>query len=182
MLRERCFVTIPQDAILSSHASLRFNLDPTESLSDMTLLDVLGKVRLMDHFFDQGIGRRETAASSSGRGPEVLGKPLLALPALSVGQGQLLALARSLLQVHHINTSGALPIVLLDEATSSLDAETEELILGIVHGELTLRGFTVMMVAHRLRAAAVYMQDEDLAVWMQDGQIVNVGTKADLLG
>ena len=174
-------MTISQDALLVTHASLRFNLDPTESLSDMTLLDVLGRVRLMDHFSNQGAESREAVASKSRYGPEVLEKPLSALPALSVGQGQLLALARALLQIHHIDTSGARPIVLLDEATSSLDVETEELILGIVHSELTLRGYTVMMVAHRLKAAAANMRDEDLAIRMQDCKIVKVGTKTDLL-
>ncbi|KAH7034680.1 ABC transporter-like protein [Microdochium trichocladiopsis] len=180
ILRQRCFVTIPQDAILLSQPSLRFNLDPTESLSDETLLTALSKVRLRDHLALHEVRANASAAGGSEQARLMLERPLSALPALSVGQGQLLALARALLHVYRINTTGAKPIVLLDEATSSLDAQTEELILGIIHGELTLQGFTVIMVAHRVKAAAAYMREEDVVVWMQDGEVVKRGSRGDM--
>ncbi|CAH0025727.1 unnamed protein product [Clonostachys rhizophaga] len=178
VLRERCFVTVPQDAMLAGDATLRFNLDPSESLSDDTLLGVLAKVRMRPHFTPQASMH---GALSPNQARDVLNRPLSVLPALSVGQGQLIALARALLQVHTVNTSGAKPIVLLDEATSSLDASTQELILDIVHEELTRKGFTVIIVAHRLSAVATHMDEDDIVVWMRDGQIQSVGGRDDLI-
>ncbi|KXJ96142.1 ABC transporter type 1, transmembrane domain-containing protein [Microdochium bolleyi] len=177
VLRERCFVTVPQDAVLLGQASLRFNLDPTESLSDETLFAVLSKVRMREHFVLQEYDTEVASTTDPSRSDGLLEQPLSALPAFSVGQGQLLTLGRALLQVHNVNTSGARPIVLLDEATSSLDSATEALILDIVHQELTLQGFTVIMVAHRLSAAAANMREEDVVVWMRDGEIEKVGGK-----
>ncbi|KAI8961398.1 P-loop containing nucleoside triphosphate hydrolase protein [Daldinia sp. FL1419] len=173
-IRERCFVTVPQEPLLINQQTLRFNVDPTETLSNDTVIDALSKARLWQHFNSApGIGSAHDARAST---HPILDRTLASLPTLSVGQGQLLALARALLQVYAINTSGAKPIILLDEATSSLDASTEELILDIVYQELTCKGHTVIMVAHRVGAAVARLRKGvDVVVWMKDGKIEKIG-------
>ncbi|XXG94847.1 hypothetical protein Hte_001106 [Hypoxylon texense] len=178
IVRERCFVTVSQEPLLFSQQTLRFNLDPSESLSNDTIIDVLSKVRLWRHF-SHGANQDGVVADSH----PVLDLVLGSLPPISVGQGQLLALARAMLQVYSIGASGAKPIILLDEATSSLDLETEELMLDIVHEEFTCEGHTVIMVAHRVGAAVSRLREGiDAVVWMADGKVTKVGDAGIVLG
>ncbi len=86
---------------------------------------------------------------------------------LSQGQAQRIALARAFLK--------DAPIVLLDEPTSSLDPESEELIRQSL--ERLARGRTVLIVAHRLKS--VFSADQ-IAV-LERGRLVEVGTHAELL-
>nr|PZN56380.1 MAG: ABC transporter ATP-binding protein [Chloroflexota bacterium] len=87
---------------------------------------------------------------------------------LSQGQRQLLALARALI---HSPRS----ILVLDEATSNIDTETEELIQeGLAR---VLRGRTSLIIAHRLST----VRDADRILVMQRGQIVEDGTHETLL-
>ena len=86
---------------------------------------------------------------------------------LSQGQSQRIALARAFLK--------DAPIVLLDEPTSSLDPESEELIRQSL--ERLAQGRTVLIVAHRLKS--VYSADQ-IAV-LDRGRLVEVGTHAELL-
>ncbi|MGA7669541.1 MAG: thiol reductant ABC exporter subunit CydD [Nitrolancea sp.] len=86
---------------------------------------------------------------------------------LSQGQAQRIALARAFLK--------DAPIVLLDEPTSSLDPESEELIRQSL--ERLAQGRTVLIVAHRLKS--VYSADQ-IAV-LERGRLVELGTHAELL-
>ncbi|ETS83153.1 hypothetical protein PFICI_05029 [Pestalotiopsis fici W106-1] len=164
VVREKFFVAIPQDATIFPQASLRFNLDPSQVLSNETVMKALGKVGLLDHFRipeqEQRAGpqpEEEETASSPGK---ILDKAMSDLAAISAGQAQLLALARALLQAHSLAEDGHnKPIVLLDEATSSLDLDTEGLMLSVIHQEFTLRGYTVIMVAHRLGAVKAILRE-----------------------
>jgi ABC-type multidrug transport system fused ATPase/permease subunit len=86
---------------------------------------------------------------------------------LSAGQRQLIALARALL---------ADPAVLiLDEASSSLDAPTERLVQNALRTVLADR--TALIIAHRLSTVAI----ADRVLVMADGRIVEDGAPADLL-
>ncbi|MDB5956919.1 ABC transporter transmembrane domain-containing protein [Ramlibacter sp.] len=86
---------------------------------------------------------------------------------LSVGQKQLLAIARAL--------AGEPRILLLDEATSHIDSETEQ----VVQRALTqLRGrVTIVAIAHRLST----VRDADRIVVLHHGRIAELGTHAQLM-
>lgn len=85
---------------------------------------------------------------------------------LSGGQKQRIALARALLK--------PAPILILDDATSNLDLETEAQIQQTLE---TLRGVTKVIVAHRISA----VKNADEIVILENGVIVERGTHRDLL-
>jgi ATP-binding cassette subfamily B protein len=87
---------------------------------------------------------------------------------LSQGQRQLLALARALL--HNPDS-----ILVLDEATSSIDTETEQLIQQGL--ENVLKGRTSIIIAHRLST----VRDADRILVMRRGEIVEDGSHEELL-
>lgn len=86
---------------------------------------------------------------------------------LSGGQRQRLALARALLK--------DAPILILDEATSALDTESERYIQAAL--SRVMQGRTTLVVAHRLST----IENADVIVVMDKGQIVEQGTHAALL-
>ncbi|KAK8079416.1 ABC transporter [Apiospora hydei] len=153
VVREQLFVTIPQDAMLLDEATLRFNIDPSESLANDTIASVLEKTQLWKAFQPPSSDPSACLVIETDALSRILDQSLTALPALSAGQRQLLALARALLQAHAAEEAGrSKPIVLLDEALSAVDAETEGLMLDLIKEEFTDKGYTVIMVAHRLDA------------------------------
>ncbi|MFC2108116.1 ABC transporter ATP-binding protein, partial [Candidatus Bipolaricaulota bacterium] len=85
---------------------------------------------------------------------------------LSGGQRQRLAIARAVLR--------DAPILILDEATSSVDTETELLIQQAL--ERLMIGRTTVVIAHRLST----IRDADKIVVLQDGRIVEQGTHEEL--
>jgi len=87
--------------------------------------------------------------------------------AISAGEKQLITIARAIL--------AAPPILILDEATSSVDARTERLVRQAM-AELR-RGRTSFIIAHRLST----VRDADVIVVMKDGRIVEQGKHAELL-
>ncbi|KAI1875114.1 uncharacterized protein JN550_002543 [Neoarthrinium moseri] len=163
VIREHFFVTIPQDAVLLNQATLRFNVDPSETISSTTVVHTLKMVQLWQHFVQPNASAADGVVSNDNAGSglhhHTLDEPLSSLPSLSAGQTQLLALARAILQVHCRTESGYQPIILLDEATSSLDATTEKLMLSIIRREFCDKGLTTIMVAHRLGAVSEIMRD-----------------------
>ena len=71
--------------------------------------------------------------------------------------------------------SGGEPIILLDEATASLDPENEVLIQSAI--SRLIKGKTVLVIAHRLRTIA----DADQILVLNNGEIEESGTHADLM-
>src|SRR3569833_2222511 len=95
-IRQRCFITVAQDPFLVPGASLRFNLDPSGALPDSALVTALEKTGLRSVLFSAA--SRDVDSCDADSHP-VFDELLSALPVLSVGQTQLLALARALLQM-----------------------------------------------------------------------------------
>jgi ABC-type multidrug transport system fused ATPase/permease subunit len=86
---------------------------------------------------------------------------------LSVGQRQLLSFARALLADPRI--------LILDEATSSVDTQTERVIQEALRR--LLRGRTAIVIAHRLST----IREADIIVVMHDGRIVEQGSHDELM-
>lgn len=86
---------------------------------------------------------------------------------LSGGQRQRIALARAILK--------DAPILLLDEATSALDAESERIVQNALREFAHQR--TTLVIAHRLST----VQDADLICVMDNGQLAELGTHAELI-
>ncbi|WQF84421.1 Putative AAA+ ATPase domain, ABC transporter type 1, transmembrane domain-containing protein [Colletotrichum destructivum] len=132
LLRQR-LIAIPQEPLLFP-GSLRINLFPYgDDLSaedippDETLIDALRKVSLWSIISLHG-----------GLGAEISDLPL------SKGQKQLLCLARAIVRKNRSR------VLVLDEATSAVDQETEEMMTGIIQAEFATH--TVISVVHRPQA------------------------------
>ena len=86
---------------------------------------------------------------------------------VSLGQKQLLTIARALLK--------DAPLLILDEATSSVDTRTEELIQKAM--DKLMEGRTSFVIAHRLST----IKNADLILVMKDGNIIEQGNHDDLM-
>jgi ATP-binding cassette subfamily B protein len=87
--------------------------------------------------------------------------------ALSLGERQRITIARALLKDP--------PILILDEATSSLDAESEELVQAAV--ERLMRGRTIFVIAHRLATVV----NATRIIVLREGRIAESGSHAELM-
>lgn len=143
---------IPQDPVLYS-GTLRECLDPFGDVSDDNILDALRAVRVGDAAV-RGRDALEDYVEEGGRN-------------YSVGERQLLCLARAIL---------AKPKVLvLDEATASVDGETDAFIQRMLRTRFD--GTTLLTIAHRLHT----VMDYDVILSMDDGYAVEFGSPRDLL-
>ena len=86
---------------------------------------------------------------------------------ISAGQKQLLTIARGMIK--------NAPFLILDEATSSVDTRTEELVQKAMD-KLT-KGRTSFIIAHRLST----IKNADLILVMKDGNIIEQGTHDELM-
>ncbi|CRG89601.1 Multidrug resistance-associated protein 1 [Talaromyces islandicus] len=130
--------------------TVRENLDPYEAHIDEALVEALMKVHLWARIEAMG----------------GLDAPL-GTEALSHGQRQLFSLARALLRSSRI--------VVLDEVTSNIDQETDELMQQTIRNEFD--SHTVISIAHRLDTIRNY----DMVVVMEDGSCVEFDSPTSLL-
>ncbi|KAG6919579.1 hypothetical protein DXG01_004242 [Tephrocybe rancida] len=147
---------IPQIPELLS-GTLRQNLDPFEQYDDATLNDALHAAGLFSLQSEMEEGRITLdSAISSGGGN------------LSVGQRQILALARAIVR--------GSKLLILDEATSAIDYKTDSIIQTSLRKEL--RGdVTLITVAHRLQT----IMDADKIMVLDAGRIVEFDSPKALL-
>ncbi|KAF9257856.1 P-loop containing nucleoside triphosphate hydrolase protein [Marasmius fiardii PR-910] len=147
---------IPQMPELLS-GTLRQNLDPFGEHDDATLNDVLRASGLVElqKTKDQDRLTLDSGISSGGTN-------------LSVGQRQILALARAILRKSKL--------LILDEATSAIDYETDTIIQQSLRNELG-SDTTVITIAHRLQT----IMDADRIMVLDAGRIVEFDTPQELL-
>ncbi|TDZ40639.1 ABC transporter atnG [Colletotrichum spinosum] len=132
--------------------TVRENIDPFGTATTEAITSALTSLGLWDAIRDKGGLDGEFTES-----------------VLSHGQKQLFFLARTVLR------RDAGRVVLLDEATSSVDAHTERMVQRLVRDEF--RNHTVVAIAHRLETVA----DFDRVVVMDKGRVVEVGNPQSLL-
>ncbi|GAA6213804.1 canalicular multispecific organic anion transporter 1 [Lates japonicus] len=150
-LRNRLTI-IPQDPVLFS-GTLRMNLDPFDKFSDEDIWRVLE----LSHLKDYVAGLQEGLQHEVAEGGENL----------SVGQRQLLCLARALLRKSRI--------LILDEATAAVDLETDNLIQNTIRKEFS--HCTVLTIAHRLHS----IMDSSRVMVLDAGKIVEIDSPSNLL-
>ncbi|KAF7362389.1 hypothetical protein MVEN_00585800 [Mycena venus] len=188
---------IPQDATLFS-GTLRENLDPFDEHDDATCLEVLYRVQMISRSTNvsqstsrghsavaspdasrpasiAGVEREETADSITSALTEVDAKTTVSLDTqvsaggtnFSQGQRQLIAMARALLRRSSI--------VVLDEATSSVDFETDAKIQTTIREEFT--DSLLLTIAHRLKTVIDY----DRLLVLDKGKLVEFDTPFRLI-
>ncbi|WP_413557726.1 ABC transporter ATP-binding protein [Bdellovibrio sp. HCB209] len=143
---------ISQEPILFQ-GTLRFNLDIEGHHKESDLLEVLQKVGLLEWVQSQAQGL-DMKIEERGKN-------------LSLGERQLLCMARCLLQQS--------PIVIMDEATSSVDPQSEEILVRATEEFFADR--TQIIIAHRLSTLAKC----DRILWLQNGEIVELGPTQEIL-
>jgi ABC-type multidrug transport system fused ATPase/permease subunit len=182
-------IAIPQETFVLND-SIRLNVDPSGTISDEGIIAALEKVQLWNVIKSRGIVGAGTSGSNTAASSETvtstneetangvstpkkeevdpLKAPLKGSP-LSHGQFQLFGLARALLLKDRSR------ILILDEATSNVDAKTDELIQRIIREEFAKH--TILTIAHRLDT----IRDSDTILVMNKGKVVEFGTPDELL-
>uniref|UniRef100_A0A914XGN0 ABC transporter domain-containing protein n=1 Tax=Plectus sambesii TaxID=2011161 RepID=A0A914XGN0_9BILA len=148
----KSMAAIPQDPSLFA-GTVRFNLDPKQSYSDAQLWAALEKAYMKDLISSMD-GKLDAQINEGGRN-------------LSVGQRQLLCMARALLR--------NVRILLLDEATASLDAGTDKLIQLCL--KEAFKDCTLLVIAHRLDSVV----NSDKILIMDQGKMIEFDSPNTLL-
>ncbi|NXC08258.1 MRP7 protein, partial [Orthonyx spaldingii] len=148
-LRSRLAI-IPQDPFLFS-GSIRENLDPQGKQTDAELHEVLEQCHLWDAVTQ--MGGLDSELGERGK-------------SLSVGQRQLMCLARALLT--------QAKVLCIDEATASVDQKTDQLLQQTIRQRFADK--TVLTIAHRLNT----ILDSDRVLVMQAGRVAELDSPARL--
>jgi len=143
---------IPQEPVLFS-GSLRMNLDPLDQYDDADILEAL-RLAHLDGFV---ASLKEGLSHGVSEGGENL----------SVGQRQLICLARALLRKTRV--------LVLDEATAAVDLETDDLIQATIRKEFS--DATVITIAHRLNTIV----DADKILVLDKGQVAEFDSPQTLM-
>ncbi|RDX64140.1 ABC transporter C family member 2, partial [Mucuna pruriens] len=143
---------IPQAPVLFS-GTVRFNLDPFNEHNDADLWEALERAHLKDVIRRNSLGL-DAEVSEAGEN-------------FSVGQRQLLSLARALLRRSKI--------LVLDEATAAVDVRTDALIQKTIREEF--KSCTMLIIAHRLNTII----DCDRILLLDGGKVLEYDTPEELL-
>lgn len=150
-LRSRLSI-IPQDPAMFE-GTVRTNLDPLQQYSDSEIWEALDKCQL-GHLVHDKEEKLDSTVVENGEN-------------WSVGQRQLFCLGRALLKKSSI--------LVLDEATASVDSATDGVLQKIISQEFTNR--TVVTIAHRIHTVI----DSDLVLVLSEGRIAEYDTPGKLL-
>ncbi|CAO3622955.1 unnamed protein product [Cunninghamella blakesleeana] len=150
-LRSRLSI-IPQDPVLFA-GTLRENLDPFGAYEDADIWQSLKLSHLYDHVSKMD-GKLNATILEGGSN-------------LSIGQRQLICLARALLR--------RTTILVLDEATASIDVETDSIIQETIREQFS--NCTILTVAHRINTIANY----DRILVLDQGKVVEFDTPYNLM-
>lgn len=164
---------IPQEAH-TFKAPVRENLDPFNNYTDEQLWHVLDLAHLKSHVESMKTEPTEKEKENS-KDPDSL-PTLVGLDAkieeggsnLSAGQKQLLCLARALL-------NESCKILILDEATASVDVQTDKIIQETIRSQF--KDKTILTIAHRLDT----IMDSDRVLVLDKGQVAEFDTPENLL-
>ena len=148
-IRER-IITVPQEPFLFD-GTIRKNAALSKTVSDDSIIQVLTRVGLWSMLKERG-----------GLDADIRDQPL------SQGQRQLFCLARAFLQKEK-------KILILDEATSNMDHETDQLIQTIIKEDFA--SHTVITIAHKLDSIA----DSDKIAVLESGTLVEFDSPSNLL-
>ena len=143
---------IPQDPVLFT-GTLRLNLDPFNIHSDDKIWCSLELAHLKQFASSLELGLNHSISEGGEN--------------LSVGQKQLVCLARALLKNSRI--------IVLDEATAAVDIETDELIQKTIRGQFN--NCTIITIAHRLNTVIDY----DKIMVLSKGQMIEYDSPENLL-
>ena len=149
----RAIAFVPQDTSLF-HRSIRENIRYSNLNAKDSEVKQAAKLSQADEFINNLPHGYDTLVGERG-------------VKLSGGQRQRIAITRAFLK--------NAPILILDEATSSLDSQSEQAIQTSLH--TLMRGRTVIAIAHRLST----LKEMDRIVVLEDGKIVEDGAPAELL-
>eukprot|EP00986_Skeletonema_menzelii_P009118 scaffold4065_cov211-Skeletonema_menzelii.AAC.1 len=144
---------IPQSPVLFSGYTVRDNLDPFSKYRDDTIWDALRSVQMIDAIKALPL---QLGAAVAHEGSN-----------FSVGQRQLLCLARALLLRNNI--------ILLDEPSANVDSKTDQLLQKTLRERFSKA--TIISVAHRLDTIIDY----DKVLVLGDGKMIEFGSPSDLL-
>ena len=155
----RSLSIVPQEPFLLE-GTLKTNLDPLNLYSDSELEEVLKIVKLYE-MLEHDKANQKTVLIGLDTKIKEYGNNL------SFGCRQLLCFARAILRKSKI--------IILDEATSSVDQNTEEIITNAI--DTIFKDSTVITIAHRIST----VKSCDKVIVMDDGQIVEIGKPDELI-
>lgn len=144
---------IPQSPILYGGCTLRDNLDPFHNHNDEEVIKALGSVHMLEAVSSLPL-ELETVMADGGLN-------------FSVGQRQLLCLARAILRKNKI--------LVLDEPTANVDSRTDKLLQEAV--AQSFQGATIIAVAHRLDTVIDY----DKILVLGNGSVLEYGSPHELI-
>jgi len=145
---------IPQDLVLFS-GTLRDNIDPNQKYSDEEVWSVLRDCELEEFVRSKPTGLQYEISPNGDN--------------LAVGQQQLCCLARALIRDSKV--------IVLDEATSSVDNNTDELIQRALATRAQRNQASIVTIAHRINTIV----GSDMVLVMDAGNVLEFGNTEDLL-
>ena len=143
---------IPQDATIMD-GTLRYNIDPIGQFTDQNIINVMNKIgfEYIIHSHPEGLSQNISENGSN----------------LSIGEKQLICITRAILR--------RTKIIVMDEATASIDFKTEEIIQRAINE--ILKESTLITIAHRIKTVI----NSDKILVLDAGEVIEYDSPDNLL-